>query len=91
MRAAGSGERVFLQMCLDHQRFMVCGQHLGPCSVSFSAGRQEHLLPAQGTLSPHTAREGQSETPGKLCKRKVTDLFYVAREQVKKEWSVRKQ
>lgn len=70
---------------------MTCGQDLGPCSTSFNAGRQEHIQPARGTLLLLHSPGGQSETPEKLCKCKITNPLRIGRGQGKKEQSVRRQ
>lgn len=76
---------------MAQERFMTCGQDLGPCSTSFNAGRQEHIQPARGTLLLLHSPKGQSETPEKLCKCKITNPLRIGRGQGKKEQSVRRQ
>lgn len=54
-------------------------QHLGPCSVTFSAGRQEHGLPAHGTLSLRAARKVGLK-PQKSWASAKSQILYVSQE-----------
>lgn len=62
MCAPHPGQRVFLQLCPAHERFMACGQHRGPCFVSFSMGGRSTScqLPARYHCTQHGRSGGNS-------------------------------
>lgn len=84
------GQWVSLQLCPAHKRFMACGQHPGPCFVTFSRGGRS--TSCQLTAHYPCAQHGRpDETPEKLCKCKGTNPSPVTRGQAEKEQSVRGQ